>query len=104
MISTGEISALHSRITQAQIPKRKKTNFHLLTWSIHNLNKNKYFDQIGFHQYKDSLINFIKGGTINFVGAVYRNDKNVKYKLTDHLPMWTVFSTKRDKKHKYINP
>ena len=69
-----------------------------------NLSKTKHFDQIGYHQYKDSTISFVKGGTIDFVGAVYRNDKKLKYKLTDHLPMWAVFSTKRDKNPKYINP
>jgi len=69
-----------------------------------NLTKTKHFDQIGYHQYKDSTINFVKGGTIDFVGAVYRNDKKLKYKLTDHLPMWAVFSAKPDKKLKYINP
>ena len=58
------------------------------------------------HAYEDrhSTITFEKGGTIDFVNAVYINDPKVKYKLTDHLPMWTVFATKRDKKFKYINP
>ena len=69
-----------------------------------NLTKTKHFDQICFHKYSDSTIDFVKGGTIDFVGAVYRNDKKLRYKLTDHLPMWAVFSTKRDKKPKYINP
>ena len=69
-----------------------------------NLKKTKHFDQIGFHEYKDSTIGFIKGGTIDFVDAVYRNDEKLKYKLTDHLPMWAIFSTKHDKKAKYINP
>ncbi|MBA4718832.1 MAG: endonuclease/exonuclease/phosphatase family protein [Nitrosopumilus sp.] len=69
-----------------------------------NLTKTKHFDQIGYHHYKDSTIDFLKGGTIDFVGAVYRNDKKLKYKLTDHLPMWAVFSAKPDKKPKYINP
>ena len=69
-----------------------------------NLAKTKHFDQIGFHQYDDSTITFEKGGTIDFVNAVYINDPKVKYKLTDHLPMWAVFTTKRDKEPKYINP
>lgn len=69
-----------------------------------NLTKTKHFDQIGFHKYPDSTLEFIKGGTIDFVGAVYVDDPKMKYKLTDHLPMWAVFSTKRDKRPKYINP
>ncbi|HLG34725.1 MAG TPA: hypothetical protein VI757_07570 [Bacteroidia bacterium] len=69
-----------------------------------NLTKTKHFDQIGFHKYKDSTITFQKGGVIDFMGAVYINDKKLKYKLTDHLPMWAVFSTSKDKNPKYINP
>ena len=69
-----------------------------------NLTQTKHFDQIGYHKYKDTTIGFRKGGIINFVDAVYHKDKKVKYKLTDHLPMWAVFSTKRDKNPKYINP
>ena len=69
-----------------------------------NLTKTKHFDQIGFHKYSDSTLEFIKGGTINFVGAVFVDDPKIKYNLTDHLPMWAAFSTKRDKKPKYINP
>ena len=34
-----------------------------------NLSKTKHFDQIGFHKYSDSTIDFIKGGTIDFVGC-----------------------------------
>ena len=69
-----------------------------------NLAKNKHFDQIGFHQYKDSTIKFVKGGIIDFVGAVYINDPKLKYKLTDHLPMWAIFSVSKDKNPKYLNP
>jgi exonuclease III len=69
-----------------------------------NLSKNKHFDQIGYHQYKDSTIDFVKGGIIDFMGAVYINDPKIKFKLTDHLPMWAVFSTYPDKKPKFINP
>lgn len=69
-----------------------------------NLTKDKHFDQIGFHQYKDSTISFRGGGIIDFVGAVYVGDHKLRYKLTDHLPMWAVFDTKPDKKPKYINP
>lgn len=69
-----------------------------------NLTKTKHYDQIGFHRYDDSTIDFVKGGTIDFKGAVYRNDKRMRYKFTDHLPMWAVFSTKRDKNPLYINP
>ena len=69
-----------------------------------NLARNKHFDQIGFHQYKDSTIKFVKGGIIDFVGAVYINDKKLKYKLTDHLPMWAIFSVSKDKNPKYLNP
>lgn len=69
-----------------------------------NLTKTKHFDQIGFHKYKDSTISFRTGGVIDFVGAVYAGDSKLRYKLTDHLPMWAVFDTKPDKKPKYINP
>lgn len=69
-----------------------------------NLSKNKHFDQIGFHKYKDSTLEYIKGGVIDFVGAVYVNDPKLKYKLTDHLPMWAVFKTSKDKNPKFINP
>ena len=69
-----------------------------------NLSKTKHFDQIGFHQYKDSTLEFVNGGTIDFKDAVYIGDKKLSYKLTDHLPMWAVFSVKPDKKPKFINP
>ena len=69
-----------------------------------NLTQTKHFDQIGFHTYEDSTIEFVKGGTIDFVDAIYQGDKKAKYKFTDHLPMWAVFSVKADKSPKYINP
>ncbi len=69
-----------------------------------NLTKTKHFDQIGYHKYKDSTIKFKKGGVIDFVGVVYINDPKMKYKLTDHLPMWAEFATSKDKKPKYLNP
>ena len=69
-----------------------------------NLAKNRHFDQIAYHQYDDSTIKFVDGGVIDFVGAVYRGDSKLRYKLTDHLPMWAVFETEEDKKPKYINP
>ena len=69
-----------------------------------NLAKNKHFDQIGYHRYNDSTITFKKGGAIDFVGAVYKDDNKMRYKLTDHLPVWAVFETSRDLTPKYINP
>ena len=69
-----------------------------------NLDKTKHFDQIGYHHYKDSTIEFVRGGVIDFMGAVYVGDSKLKFKLTDHLPMWAVFNTSKDKKPKYINP
>jgi len=69
-----------------------------------NLKKDKHFDQIAFHKYKDSTLLFERGGVIDFVGAVYINDKKLKYKLSDHLPMYAIFSVSKDKKPKYINP
>lgn len=69
-----------------------------------NLTQTKHFDQIGYHKYSDSTIKFEKGGIIDFVGAVYINDPKLKYKLTDHLPMWAVFSVSKDKNPIYINP
>ena len=69
-----------------------------------NLTRTKHFDQIGFHKYKDSTLKFMTGGIIDFVGAVYINDPKLKYKLTDHLPMWAVFSISKDKNPKYLNP
>lgn len=69
-----------------------------------NLARTKHFDQIGFHKYKDSTLKFMTGGIIDFVGAVYINDPKLKYKLTDHLPMWAVFSVSKDKNPKYLNP
>lgn len=69
-----------------------------------NLTRTKHFDQIGYHRYPDSTIEFVKGGIIDFVGAVYVNDPKLKFKLTDHLPMWAVFSVTKDANPKYINP
>ena len=69
-----------------------------------NLTKTKHFDQIGYHKYSDSTIAFKKGGIIDFMGAVYRGDKKIRYKFTDHLPMWAVFTIKKDKNPKHINP
>jgi exonuclease III len=69
-----------------------------------NLSRTKHFDQIGYHRYKDSTIEFQTGGTIDFTDAVYVGDPKVAYKLTDHLPMWASFLTSKDKNPKYINP
>lgn len=69
-----------------------------------NLAKNKHYDQIAYHRYKDSTIEFVKGGVIDFVGSVYIDDPKLKFKMTDHLPMWAVFNTSPDEKPKYINP
>lgn len=69
-----------------------------------NLTQTRHFDQIAYHQYGDSTISFVDGGIIDFVGAVYRGDKKLRYKLTDHLPMWAVFDTTKDENPKYINP
>ena len=69
-----------------------------------NLDRTKHFDQIGYQHYPDSTIEFKKGGVINFVGAVYIGDEKLKFKMTDHLPMWAEFSTNKDTKPKYINP
>jgi hypothetical protein len=59
---------------------------------------------VAYKRYPDSTVSFVKGGVIDFMGAVYIGDRKLKYKLTDHLPMWAVFNTKRDRKPKYINP
>ncbi len=77
---------------------------HDIKDSPSNLSKTRHFDQIAYHRYDDSTISFVKGGVIDFVGAVYRNDKKIRYKLTDHLPMWAVFKTTPDEKPKFINP
>ena len=69
-----------------------------------NLARTKHFDQIGYHQYDTSTIKFKKGGLIDFVGAVYVDDGKMKYKLTDHLPVWAVFETSQDLTPKYLNP
>lgn len=69
-----------------------------------NLDRSKHYDQIGYHQYKDSTIKFKKGGVIDFVGAVYTNDDKMHFNLTDHLPVWAVFETSTDSAPKYINP
>lgn len=69
-----------------------------------NLSQTKHFDQIAYHQYGDSTISFVDGGIIDFVGAVYRGDKKLRYKITDHLPMWAVFEITPDDNPKFINP
>lgn len=69
-----------------------------------NLSQDKHYDQIAFMKYKDSTVSFVKGGVIDFNGAVYVGDPKLRFKFTDHLPMWAVFDTKPDKKPKYINP
>ncbi len=69
-----------------------------------NLTQTRHFDQIAYHQYEDTTVSFVDGGIIDFVGAVYRGDKKLRYKLTDHLPMWAVFETTKDENPKYINP
>ena len=69
-----------------------------------NLDRTKHFDQIGYQHYPDSTIEFKKGGVIDFVGVVYIGDEKLKFKMTDHLPMWAEFSTSVDTKPKYINP
>lgn len=69
-----------------------------------SLDKTKHFDQIGYQHYPDSTIEFKRGGEIDFVGAIYIDDPKLKFKMTDHLPLWAEFSTSEDKKPKYINP
>ncbi|MCJ8306060.1 MAG: endonuclease/exonuclease/phosphatase family protein [Nitrosopumilus sp.] len=105
---------------RAKIRKRKKVDpldglFELLQSkgliipdeiknSPSNLSQTRHFDQIAYHQYDDSTISFVDGGIIDFVGTVYRGDKKLRYKLTDHLPMWAVFETTPDENPKFINP
>ena len=69
-----------------------------------SLDKTKHFDQIGYQHYPDSTVEFKRGGAIDFIGAAYVDDPKLKFKLTDHLPLWAEFSTIPDKKPKYINP
>ncbi len=69
-----------------------------------NLSQTRHFDQIAYSEYDDSTISFVDGGVIDFVGAVYRGDKKLRYKLTDHLPMWAIFETTKDENPKFINP
>lgn len=69
-----------------------------------SLDKTKHYDQIGYQHYPDSTIEFKQGGIIDFIGAVYVDDPKLKFKLTDHLPLWAEFSTIPDKNPKHINP
>lgn len=69
-----------------------------------SLDKTEHFDQIGYQHYSDSTISFKQGRAIDFIGAVYVKDPKLKYKMTDHLPLWAEFSVKPDKNPKYINP
>ncbi len=41
MSMSVELKNLRARIKVEQIPKRKRSTIHLLTWNIRNLNKNK---------------------------------------------------------------
>ena len=69
-----------------------------------SLDKTKHFDQIGYQYYPDSTVEFKQGGAIDFIGALYVDDPKLKFKFTDHLPLWAEFSTIPDNKPKYINP
>lgn len=69
-----------------------------------SLDRTKHYDQIGYQHYPDSTIQFRRGGVIDFVGAVYQGDPKLKFKMTDHLPLWAEFGTSQDRKPKYINP
>ena len=116
-ITKKELVALRKRISASQIPSASSNNFRMLTWNIRNLNMDKEdraityvsevmkdFDVIAIQECKESTIEFIAGGMIDFNGAVYLNDQKLKFKLTDHLPMWAVFNATKDKNPKYINP
>ena len=63
-----------------------------------NLDRTKHYDQIGYHQYDDSTIEFVRGNVIDFVGAVFpeSNKTELRTKLSDHLPLWAEFSIRPD--------
>ena len=66
-----------------------------------NLDRTKHYDQIGYHQYDDSTIEFVRGNVIDFVGAVF--PKSNGKQLSDHLPLWAEFSIRPDKNPLKIN-
>ena len=66
-----------------------------------NLDRTKHYDQIGYHQYDDSTIEFVRGNVIDFVGAVF--PKSNGKQLSDHLPLWAEFSISPDKNPLKIN-
>ena len=79
-----------------------------------NLDRTKHYDQIGYHQYDDSTIEFVRSNVIDFVGAVFpelgdkpldnrQTRKHLTTKLSDHLPLWAEFSIKPDNKPFEIN-
>ena len=63
-----------------------------------NLDRTKHYDQIGYHQYADSTIEFVRGNVIDFVGAVFpeSNKTELRTNLSDHLPLWAEFSIRPD--------
>ena len=63
-----------------------------------NLDRTMHYDQIGYHHYSDSTIEFVKGNVIDFVGAVFpESDRTeLRTKLSDHLPLWAEFSIRPD--------
>lgn len=71
-----------------------------------NLSKKKHFDQIAYHRYRDSTLIYTgRANVIDFVGAVYTDvPEKLKYRLTDHLPLWAEFTVSPDRNPRRINP
>lgn len=73
-----------------------------------NLTRDKHFDQIAYHKYKDSTIVFSKAGTVDFTKSVFKELtlKKKSYEMTDHLPLWSEFQVSPDKgdPQSWLNP
>ena len=80
-----------------------------------NLKQDMYYDQIGFHKYSDSTIEFRNGGSVNWIGKLFSEIGNgnpsknrgtitkMRNALSDHIPIWAKFSISDDTNPKKIN-
>ena len=76
-----------------------------------NLEKNMYYDQIGYQQFKAnkkkgitaSTIKFRKANSIDFKNALEDHFDNLKHDFTDHLPLWAEFGIEPDQNSIQIN-
>jgi len=77
-------------------------DLHRLPRTVYE-NSTKFYDQVAWFQNHQNIsqlsIDYVKGGIFDFVPHTLRNrgltTSQLSWRISDHLPLWTEFSTKK---------